>query len=256
MKSQLNLNGDWEGRCNNILWNCTGDECDFHYPNKEVMECPICGTVRSYCKAYPMKGREKCRVHGGKALRGINHPQYKGVGYSKHLPTRLLEQFVLAVDNPNVLDGTEDIALLQTRLQDLLGRIENENWGIGLWDNLLKSFNKFQKAKIDATNTGSTRAVRKMDQHLKEIEKVINRGSYEAKIWQEILSIQERMRRIRDTEMKRRKEAAEIITADQFRTFLGFIMNAITTRVSDEKERGALLNDIEGLFNTATRQPR
>lgn len=45
-----------------------------------------------YCTQWPVTGSERCRMHGGTAKKGRDHPQYKHGGYSKHLMSDLSDR--------------------------------------------------------------------------------------------------------------------------------------------------------------------
>jgi hypothetical protein len=236
----MNLYGNLDGRCNNILWNCKGEECDYHYEDDKTTACPLCQTPREYCSKYPVKGKNgKCGWHGGKALVGVSHPGYKGKGLSKHLPTRMLEHFQLAIDDPDILAMDEGIALLKSRRNDLITRAEESASG-EMWKDMRKKFQEFTKAR-------KTQNAEKMADTLYDLEVLIARGHTDYLVWQEILDIEERVRRLASTEMQRRKLAETIITEDQFKTLLGYIVNSIQTRVKDKNLKMDLLADIAKL---------
>ena len=75
-----------DGKCNSLLWNCKGEidgeKCDYHYPDAEATVCPECNTPRRRCLRSPLRGREACAFHGGKALMGADHPKYRGGCFS------------------------------------------------------------------------------------------------------------------------------------------------------------------------------
>ena len=41
------------------------------------------------CQKWPLKGRNRCRNHGGKSLRGVDSPSFKNGKHSKLLPRNL-----------------------------------------------------------------------------------------------------------------------------------------------------------------------
>lgn len=229
----LNLHGDLEGRCNGILRKCKHCETKF---SAGQTKCSECGEPREYCSNKPEKGKTRCKFHGGRALAGIDHPNYQGKGLSKNLPTRMLEQYLLAIDDPDILNMSEDIALLKARRNDLLGKID-ETPSYEMWRDVQKTYLKFR-------NETSPQKISKL---LSELDRLIVKGQINAGIWKEIYDIEERLRRLSTTERERRKEAEQLITENQFRTMVGYIINAINVRVKDEDQRMALLGDIQRL---------
>ncbi len=87
----------------------------------------ICGDDRKGkpCEARPM-GNGKCAVHGGKVKRGSEHPNYKGAGYSQHLPTRMQERFEESASGPgnDRRNLDQDLDLIYTRITELFERID------------------------------------------------------------------------------------------------------------------------------------
>lgn len=247
-----------EGRCNALMWNCKGkddegNECDYHYTDEHAAECPHCGTPRRRCLNFPEKGREACRFHGGRALRGHQSPLYKGKGFSKFLPTRLMEHLRLSLGNPDILNLTTDIALLEARQTELAARLEEKDWGPGVWVDLVKTFEKFDRERRRAANPNLTSnqrktATQKMSEYLKEVEDLILRGYfYDEKVWDEIREIQKSKVQLTKVEMQRRKQAEEIVTVDEFKNLLGYIINSVKTRVSNPDEVMKVLSDIQNL---------
>src|SRR5690348_17116908 len=98
------------------------------------MECGAKRRNGEPCKARAMlNGR--CRIHGGKSPAGIPSPHYRDGRYSKVLPQRMRDAYTLAMDDPQLLEQREQIAVLDARLLDLLGRVDTGESG-ALWQAL------------------------------------------------------------------------------------------------------------------------
>lgn len=48
--------------------------------------CGALTRARTRCRRRPCKGRRRCHLHGGKSLRGVDHPRFKHGRYSKDDP--------------------------------------------------------------------------------------------------------------------------------------------------------------------------
>lgn len=244
-----------DGRCNALLWNCQGEidgeRCDYHYDNATATICPVCNTPRRRCLRYPLKGRDACSVHGGKTLMGIDSPAYKGVGVSKHLPTALLDTFFEALEDPNILSTTEDIALLQARVRELTDRLRTNQPPAQIWQQLGEQFQAFRRhehtAKTGLTEGQRITGAKRMAETLTEMETLVIKGYFEGETWGEIIAITEQIRKLRETERRRIKEAEQLITPSQFNTLLVYMVNSIKTRVKDPDIRMAVLGDLQSL---------
>ncbi len=78
-----------------------------------------------YCTRPPKKGRQGCRVHGGNALRGIAHPQYKTGLYSAHLPPPVARTYEALLEDEALLSLRQEIAVARAYLTDRLSRLRD-----------------------------------------------------------------------------------------------------------------------------------
>lgn len=79
-----------------------------------------------YCMQTPKKGRTTCtRFHGGGIPAGIASPAYKTGAYSRSLPTRLIERYDAAMDDPQLLSLRAEIGRLTVYYEDLERRCED-----------------------------------------------------------------------------------------------------------------------------------
>lgn len=231
-----NINGDLPGACNVILWHCKHPDCDFHYASKNLQVCPICNTPREYC-SLPNNGNTTCVMHSNKALNVSNSRKI-----TKRMPARMIENYLIAYDDPALLDFTDSISLMRARREDLFDKLD-ETPGAAYWVKLKDEFARFQKYQARAAR-GDTRSAREMAVSINNLEQLIIKGYFETNIWQEILDLEERMRKMRESEIRRREKISNLITPEQFKTMLGYIVNTIKTRVSNADEREQILADL------------
>ncbi len=78
------------------------------------------------CKASAMKNG-RCRIHGGLTPSGFASPQFKTGRYSKVLPEAMRRRYEVARDDEDLLSLRDEIALLDLRIIELLGRAEDED---------------------------------------------------------------------------------------------------------------------------------
>ncbi len=186
-------------------------------------------------------GRARCRLHGGNAPVGIDASGYRGRGWSKYLPQRLQDIYrQLEESDPDaLLSHKEGIKLIHTRQQDLL-RNADQTPSHELWEQTVKAYEELQHA------LASGNAARVKERKAK-FEATLKRGYVDALSWQEIVSLEENLRRLRESEARRMKDAATIITEDKYRMIIGYIINSINTRVKDPDTRMAIIGDLQAI---------
>lgn len=90
----------------------------------------ICGArtkAGTPCQKSPMNGSSRCRLHGGKSLKGAAHPNFKHGRYSKFMPHHLVGRYKESVNDPELLSLQQDIALLDARITEMLESMEQED---------------------------------------------------------------------------------------------------------------------------------
>lgn len=199
----------------------------------------ICGakTKNGPCRNYPMtNGSGRCRLHGGKSLRGLASPTFKTGRYSKFLPARLQERFVASQEDAELLSLRSEISMLDARIEDLLSRVDTGEAG-EIWK-MAKS--AFSGLKVAVRQLDTVKIATALD----EIETLINGGYNDFSCWREIGEAVELRRKLVESERKRLMEMNQIITAEQATILLTTILDVIRRKVNDRK----ILNDIQDEF--------
>src|SRR5829696_9207702 len=73
------------------------------------------------CGRPAMHGRHLCATHGVKTPRGLAAPNWRHGRYSKALPVGLQAAYERARTNPELIALRDELALLDTRLEQLIG---------------------------------------------------------------------------------------------------------------------------------------
>lgn len=81
------------------------------------------GVVR-YCAGTPMAGRARCIGHGGAIPRGVDHPRFKGKGYSRALPTDMQARVLEAMQDPDLCRLLLDVAVTDDRIAQVFERAQ------------------------------------------------------------------------------------------------------------------------------------
>jgi hypothetical protein len=188
----------------------------------------LCGRKKrdgSLCEQ-PAMANGACKMHGGKSLAGIASPVLTRQGrYSKHLPVRLKEQFEQAVGDGELLALREDIALLDSRLNDVLASASNGEAG-ELWNSLKEA----RRAYVSASGKD---AEEKRRDAISTILWLIDEGYQEWQSWKDIRFMLQERRQLVESERKRLVDMQQMITAERANVMLLRIQDIIRTHVRD-----------------------
>jgi len=142
------------------------------------------------------------------------------------LPTGLAEKYEQALVDQEMLALRDEIALLDTRLSDLLTALE-VGTSVELWDNLRNSYDDLRSALNQKDLEAANRAMRSLDQ-------AITTGGQERSTWSEIYTLLEARRRLVESEAKRLIQMQQVITTEQAMVLLARIQQVILENVTDK----------------------
>lgn len=203
----------------------------------------LCG-AKSKRTGEPCRGlamaNGRCRMHNGNAARGAAAGPFKTGRYSKDLPTRLRAQYDQSLSDPDLLVMREDIALLDSRLADLLKNVDGGESG-SLWKQLRGTWNGFAEAR-------SRTDVNEMTARLSQIEQLIQRGSHESLAWGEIVSLLDNRRKLVESERKRLIDLQLMITSERALLLIGAIEDIVRKNVEDRDVMANIARGIRGLI--------
>jgi hypothetical protein len=180
-----------------------------------------------YCNKDPVKGRAKCRIHGGKALMGIANGAYKDGRFSRYLPTGdLRAKYRRIAENPDLLSLRDDVALIQTRqalLLEQLGGVSSP-----AWDEALAAYNALEKAK------GRDRAA-----PMSRLGEVLRKGAdadqVERQVWSELRKLIQEKTRTTAAEWKRVIDLSGVMTAQDALYFVESVLNTLRECIPDRQ---------------------
>jgi predicted nucleic acid-binding Zn-ribbon protein len=178
-------------RCGRKRKQCSA--CGHRYPKSEYAldECPNCGFARACLQPVKNEG-EACRFHGGATPRGVNHPNYQGKGYSRHMPAGMRSKFEDFASDKEQLTLSAEIALARTLLSntvDNLGGIDTAE----AWTNAIRLF----EAAISANSRGNKDL---FITNMNQLGAVLAEGASEAEKIKSIAGELETVRRLVETQ--------------------------------------------------------
>ena len=197
------------------------------------------------CRRRATPGKEVCVIHGSRTPAGIASPHTIHGRYSTALPGRLLERYRVALADEVLLEQRDEVAVLEARLVDVLGRVESGESG-AVWIRLGKQLAAYRAARRSG-ESGTAAAA------LAELEDLVDRGLADYAAWSEIRSLIEQRRRLVESERKRLVELQQMITTEQAMTLLAAVADTVRTHVTDRDALAAISADLGRLVAV---QPR
>ena len=166
--------------------------------NERIVKTPKrCGAktrAGSPCRRWS-RPNGRCNLHGGKSKHGIDAPNFKTGRYSAYVPDNLATVYDAARADPDLLSLRDNVALVDARIAQLLGDIDNGGAAGQLWENLIREWAKLLAAirADNATQQGKS---------INVLNAIINDGAATAAAWNEITGLTETRRRAVDTEQR------------------------------------------------------
>ena len=187
----------------------------------------ICGAKcrDGHACTQPQMPNGRCRMHRGGAVKGIAHPDFKDGRYSKVLPIRLLSRYHEAAKDPDLLVARHEIALCDSRLADLISRVDSGESG-ELWKNAAKAMDDLRLSRA-SKDSGL------MADALNSLEQIITAGAADYAAWNEIGKLLDRRQRFVESERKRLVEMQQTMTADQANALVAALISAVRKNVTD-----------------------
>lgn len=215
-------------------------QCGHRYgkEERELWQCPDCGEPRP-CRRRVVEPGQRCNLHGGASLKGLDSPVLTHGRHSKYLPARLQERYEEALADPDLISLRDEIALLDTRIAELVSGMDaadsRELWeGVGVAYASLVAARKAKKwDQIDAA--------------LKTLGNLVRRGGDIWQTWHEIEDVVDRRRRLVEGERRRLVDLQQYVTAERVLLLFTVVANVITRRINDPDLVEAILGDCRAL---------
>lgn len=177
-------------------------------------------------------------MHGGRLPVGGAHPGFKTGAHSKYLPTGLATKYAESLGDAELLELRADVALLQARLFQLL----EANESLPLLQQAQAAFTDLERALLKQDAPRTTQA-------LKELKLLLQRGVADHHRWREIYEVLEGMGRTKEREHKRLVAMQQMISAEQFGTFILVITDAAKRTIKDPQSLSAFADELAKLWN-------
>ncbi len=190
---------------------------------------PICGIIKKDgkpCRGHAMPNG-RCYKHGGATPAGLASPNFKHGKYSSVVPGRMLARYQEAEQDPALLSLRSELALLDGRLFDLLGRVDTGESG--------RIWGKAQEAVLDLRAANLNKDQEAAGEALNRLIGIISKGHSDYAAWHEVHEVVDQRRRIAESERKRLVETHQMITTERALALMGAIVGAIKEEINDQK---------------------
>lgn len=189
-----------------------------------------------YCKQFPLKDRQRCKLHGGTSLAGPAAPGWRTGAASKYLPKGLVASFEASMQDPDLLALDRDISVVQARIEATLGQLRdggNEGWS---------AVRKAVEA-VDAATTGTDKAAAAV-----ALVAVVRKGLDAQDLWTDLERLTEQKRRLVDTERRRIEAAQQALTTERATALITYVLESLKRNVRDRAALVAVTNDLRTLL--------
>lgn len=193
------------------------------------------------CKHYALPNSTRCKYHGGMSPKGIASPHFKTGKYSKYMPERLLERYHDAVADPALLELDHEIALVDSRLADLLTRVDTAEAG--------KHWKDARKANDDIQRALNTDDYGGMLDASKQLERVLGDAVTDHEAWLEVSALLDQRRKLVESQRKRMIEQQQFVTVEQALLLVTAMIDSVKRNVRDRDALNAISMDVAKLTN-------
>jgi hypothetical protein len=195
----------------------------------------------SRCKNPAILGMTKCRMHGGKSLKGEKHPNYKHGKFSDYLPERMKIIYDEIKNDPAHDLLSRNIRLRDAFLREKLAMLDLHPESAQVWQDFTQIWDDL-KIAFNNENMGRVLSeLRKGDTILEE-RLLYFRTQEEIRI--DLKEQRADYKAISDIEHK----GERAITATELMALMGGVLHVIKEVVTDKQERMAISDGINTIF--------
>lgn len=196
------------------------------------------------CGRPPTPGKAVCHFHGSRSPSGSDSQRFLHGRYSKAMPARLASRFEASLNDPELVDLTREIALIDARIEELVGRIDSGESG-AIWKALRDAHKELMQARFAEDKQGQADAINK-------IGGLIQRGFADNAAWVDIFEAIEMRRVAVQTEARRRQAMQDSITSKQAMALVAALIMAVRRHVADPSILRAVSADVMAIVDRDT----
>lgn len=193
------------------------------------------------CKRTPSLGASVCAMHGGKSLKGPAHPNWidgRASIYGR-LPEKLRLSAEAYATSAELTDLSDVTGMLRMMLEESMGNWEEGGAGV-VFAELDKAWRRYDQAVAAQDDAKTSDAIQ-------ELQALSERGRRDFLARKESREVALDLRRVSETEDKRRRLAENTMTVDQAHVLFGALAKSIMTHVTEPAAMRGIMDDIARL---------
>ncbi len=190
-------------------------------------------------------------MHGGKIspMHGSNKGEIDGV--KTHLPKSLCKHFERAINDPELLSLTKDVARLEGFIEDRFEKMAAGPLPAELWKSV-EFYTKEIRARADS---GDEKKAAEIPVLCRKLEEVVANGLGYEKSETEALTLIQEKRKVAETEHKRLQMIGGLITVQEAMALMGQVVKILHMHVNEPRVLKAIATDVTKLVDFESRKP-
>ena len=178
------------------------------------------------CSQYSLSNGA-CRQHGGKSLKGIEHPGFKHGATSRYTPRgNLVELYNEAYNRGSYTEGRDGIALTDGMINQVLSEREEAAGQI---------FRQLKEEREGVRRANASGEPQKAAGHLNAIFVLIDRGVAADKQRSEVVRLLDHRRKLVDSETRRLEREKQTLTLEQVMMRDAIILEVLKETLNDRE---------------------
>lgn len=178
------------------------------------------------CHCNPLKGRNRCKLHGGNRVRGPEAPAYRHGKYSHCVPQQLEVNYQAMLKDPEILSLKEDIALQRAHMLHALQQIDFKEVGVHF-----QQLGKHMKTLKTAIRQGK---VADLNAAIASIESILEDEGRNRDLWADVQANEELIRKLVETEHRRMVDNQYMMTVEQGMGLVAGLASIVRRHITDE----------------------
>lgn len=209
-------------------------------PGFQVGRCKMIKRDGGRCSNGVRVGWTVCWKHGaGRPSKpgGLTNVQVSTGRHARHLPAHLLDKYDAYLTDPDTLVMAGELALIDTRVAELLERLEFDNADVvTAWVKVSRAYNLLDEDEIDEDTY--VRA-------LGLLHEAMTAKQADSELWKQIVQLVESRRKVAESERRRIVDSQQVMTVQEANIFVAFLMDSVMRNVTDPEEKRAISEDLK-----------